>query len=80
MIQNPYHNPGHPMHGWPTLERETGLFEALCPHGIGHPIPESVSLMDTIGPIGARGYWSVHGCDGCEFKIHEREFKEYLDG
>ena len=42
-----------------------GLVEAVCEHGVGHPIPESVKYLDAHGPIGARGTWDTHGCDGC---------------
>lgn len=53
-----YDHTGSPMHGWPLTRRETGLLEAVCPDGIGHPIPESVSHM-------GNEVWGVHGCDGC---------------
>jgi len=42
-----------------------GLVEAICEHGIGHPIPESVTERDQKGPKGAKGSWNLHGCDGC---------------
>lgn len=60
-----YDHPGSPMHGWPLARRETYLLEAFCPHGVGHPIPESVSHMDNSAQPRARGTWGVHGCDGC---------------
>ena len=60
-----YDHPGSPLHGFPVLRRETYLIEAICFHGVGHPIPESVSHMDTCGPSGAVGTWNIHGCDGC---------------
>jgi hypothetical protein len=59
-----YDHPGTPMHGWPLIRRETYLLEAFCPHGVGHPIPESISHMDTCRSEGA-GTWGIHGCDGC---------------
>lgn len=38
---------------WPLNWRgDRGLIERRCPHGIGHPDP------DTVGD-------TVHGCDGC---------------
>lgn len=60
-----YIHPGSVMHGWSMRRRETGLLEAFCSHGIGHPIPESVRHMDARGPLGSCGAWGVHGCDGC---------------
>lgn len=35
-------------------------FERICPHGIGHPDPDSSAYLASIGAdVG------VHGCDGC---------------
>lgn len=47
--------PGH-MQAWPTHWRSDwgGFMEVICPHGIGHPAPES----NTTAGFG-------HGCDGC---------------
>lgn len=59
-----YNNPANPMHGWDLVTRETGLIEAMCPHGVGHPIPESSIHMDKKLKQ-APGTWSTHGCDGC---------------
>ena len=56
---------GHSLDGRPLLRRETYLLEVICEHGVGHPVPGSVSHMDRHGPPGARGTWGVHGCDGC---------------
>lgn len=59
-----YDAPGHPLHGLPLLRRGTGLLEAICEHGVGHPIPESVEVL-------AKHYrhepwvWEQHGCCGC---------------
>jgi hypothetical protein len=43
--------------------REIGvLSERICPHGIGHPDPDSLSFLHAQGA----GEWvAVHGCDGC---------------
>ena len=51
------HNPSqHFMRQWPTHWRyDAGKMERLCPHGVGHPDPDSI----------AYGEDSVHGCDGC---------------
>lgn len=64
-MSSTYEHEGHSMHGWPLSRRASGLLEAVCSHGCGHPIPESVVWMDAHGPIGARGTWGVHGCCGC---------------
>jgi len=69
-----YQSPGNVMHGLPLSRRETGLLEAICPHGIGHPIPESTLHMDTHGPSGAKGTWGVHGCDGCCVELKNDEW------
>ena len=59
----PFHAPSdHPMVDWPMWLRETGLIERTCPHGVGHPDPDSAAYMDTQFPGGASG---AHGCDGC---------------
>ena len=59
------HNPTkHAMSDWPLIwrdDRVPGIFERICPHGIGHP------------DIDQRDFWletnqewqEVHGCDGC---------------
>lgn len=39
-----------------------GLIEAICKHGVGHPIPESVKAMEAMS---RQTSWGVHGCDGC---------------
>jgi hypothetical protein len=59
----PFHNPSnHRMRDWPINLRETGLTERLCPHGIGHPDPDSRRwLVDLTGDT----HWGTHGCDGC---------------
>jgi hypothetical protein len=58
----PFHNPSdHVMLDWPMQLRETGLIERVCPHGIGHPDPDSAQYFDdTVG-----SGFGVHGCDGC---------------
>ena len=56
----------HSMVTWPMVLRETGLVERQCPHGTGHPDPDSVDYFNKYDPIdGRRGSWGVHGCDGC---------------
>lgn len=45
--------------GWTYHTRETGLIEATCSHGVGHPVP------DKYQPKHAKGKDGMHGCDGC---------------
>jgi hypothetical protein len=58
------HNPskGHPLAAAPKVLRETGLVEDACPHGIGHPNPDSLAYFTWA--TGQDG-WGIHGCDGC---------------
>ena len=46
--------------GWHHHTRETGLLEAICPCGVGHPLPEAFQPVSKRGPV-----WSIHGCCGC---------------
>lgn len=58
------HNPSdHIMRDWPMNFRmdNAALVERLCPHGIGHPDPDSVAYFMRQG----MSSMSVHGCDGC---------------
>lgn len=41
------------------IERETGLVEVQCPHGVGHP-----SWLLT-PPTRWKPWMGTHGCDGC---------------
>lgn len=64
-----FHNPSdHKMVDWPmnlrTDEWAASLIERLCPHGVGHPDPDSVAFMEKAFPEGG-GTWGVHGCDRC---------------
>lgn len=56
------HNPSeHGTRALPMLLREHTLVERVCPHGIGHPDPDSVAFF-----LLAQGSdMGVHGCDGC---------------
>lgn len=57
------HNPSrHKMTGWPKVVRATTLIERTCPHGVGHPDPDSVAYMNWATK---QKSWGVHGCDGC---------------
>jgi len=72
-----FHNPSnHGMETWDINIRETTLTERLCPHGIGHPDPDSVPWMHEIFcamyPLDEDEkhelndcHWWIHGCDGC---------------
>lgn len=45
----------HHMRAFPQHWRyDRGLMERICPHGVGHPDPDSPPGTDM-----------VHGCDGC---------------
>jgi hypothetical protein len=56
----------HHMRSWPQWWREDrGMFERLCPHGIGHPDPDQVYYwrMTLVGRYANAE--EVHGCDMC---------------
>lgn len=62
----PIHKPSmHHMRDWPLHYREDrGMFERLCPHGVGHPDPDSLHRMvEYHEDLEA----SIHGCchKGC---------------
>lgn len=63
----PFDKPSdHKMVGWPMDIRldafARGLVERMCPHGVGHPDPDSVQFMVTASK---QRSWGTHGCDGC---------------
>lgn len=51
------------MREWPLHWRsDRGIFERICPHGIGHPDPDCMRFyLEYHEDISA----GVHGCDGC---------------
>lgn len=52
----------HAMRGWrPVWRNDKGIFERLCPHGIGHPDPDCVTWLAKIGRLDL----ALHGCEGC---------------
>ena len=58
------HNPSdHHMASWRLLIRydRSCMAERICPHGVGHPDPDSMAYFRRVG-IDDVG---VHGCDGC---------------
>ena len=58
------HNPQHPnnvanVENWPYHWRsDRGIMERSCPHGVGHPDPDSADYYERNG----QGYEYVHGC------------------
>jgi hypothetical protein len=60
----PIHSPSdHHMQNWPLHWRDDrGIFERVCPHGVGHPDPDS---MQREVEYHEDTYAGVHGCDGC---------------
>lgn len=40
---------------------DRGLLERICPHGIGHPDPDTARYNERTN----RQFENVHGCDGC---------------
>lgn len=51
------------MKDWPMNIRidRGALTERMCPHGIGHPDPDSLAWMKRSGSNDN----GIHGCDGC---------------
>lgn len=59
----PFHSPSeHPMALFKKHIRDDKYFlvERICPHGVGHPDPDSVAFFKS-----RRIYLDLHGCDGC---------------
>lgn len=42
--------------------RTSSLIEHTCVHGVGHPNPFAVMMLDRLYGLGGMG---IHGCDGC---------------
>lgn len=64
----PFHHPSdHHMKDWPTHTRASRLVERICPHGAGHPDPDSLAYFRRA--VSARVYESLqleeHACDSC---------------
>lgn len=51
----------HHMRTWPQVMRSSTLIERTCPHGVGHPDPDSLKYFKANG----QSHMAVHGCDGC---------------
>lgn len=57
-----HHPSDHHMRTWPLVWRgDTRVMERQCPHGVGHPDPDSAAFHLAQG----EDWWGVHGCDGC---------------
>jgi hypothetical protein len=57
------HDPSiHHMANWPLILRSSTLLERRCPHGIGHPDPDSAAYLNWRDHTDS---WGIHGCDGC---------------
>lgn len=59
----PFHSPSqHPMTQFKKHLRDDKHFlvERICPHGVGHPDPDSLWFFKSRGLD-----LSMHGCDGC---------------
>jgi hypothetical protein len=53
-----HHRSNHSMRSFPQHWRsDRGIMERVCPHGIGHPDPDS--------PWDENSAAWIHGCDGC---------------
>lgn len=65
------HRPSaHHMRDWPLNWRgDRQLMERICPHGVGHPDPDSLAFHVRNG----RKWQGNHGCDGCCAKPRETE-------
>lgn len=47
---------------WPyNWRQDRGLMERVCPHGIGHPDPDTAAFNTRQG----REEQNIHGCCGC---------------
>jgi hypothetical protein len=59
------HDPSdHHMRTWPLNWRsDTGVMERICPHGVGHPDPDHMAYVRSLGA--GLEWQGVHGCDGC---------------
>lgn len=65
----------HRLTGSPQIMRSSTLIEDQCPHGVGHPNPDSAAFLNWRDGTDS---WFVHGCDGCCGPI-EKPTEDYLD-
>lgn len=63
----PIHAPSdHHMTSWALRYRyQKAIFERSCPHGIGHPDPDSLAYARMTRIASYAETLGVHGCDGC---------------
>ena len=61
------HNPTeHSMRGLPLIWRsDRGIYERVCPHGIGHPDPDQEEYWRAMRGDEWADAQGIHGCDGC---------------
>lgn len=52
------------MRKWPRVIRfdKYGLVERICPHGVGHPDPDSLAFIGEYIAAGPDPSLRVHGC------------------
>jgi hypothetical protein len=61
------HDPSeHPMASFLTHYRtDRQIMERICPHGIGHPDPDSIAFAVKKNGVDFAALELIHGCDGC---------------
>lgn len=64
----------HKLTGSPQVLRASTLIEDTCPHGVGHPNPDSAAFLNWRDSTDT---WGTHGCDGCCGPLGEEP--HYLD-
>ena len=56
-----HHPSDHHMRGWPKAwSTHRGYHLRHCPHGVGHPDPDDIVALQSVG-----GASAAHPCDGC---------------
>jgi hypothetical protein len=55
------------MSDWPMFTRASRLIERVCPHGVGHPDPDSLGYFERVLSVDRVRFLRLgdHGCDGC---------------
>ena len=62
VVHHPSRNATANRDHWPYNWRaDRGFMERICPHGIGHPDPDTASFNTRLG----REHENIHGCCGC---------------
>ena len=57
---------------------DTNILERICPHGIGHPDPDTVTFLKVKFEERGKVYTDAHGCDGCCVPQTSNEMLERL--